>query len=187
MAKQGTKNNMKPKAKPKTKAKAKSKIKVEAKVRPKVRPKTKPRPQLRIQPARRIEVATYPLLTETQIEYFKQLLLAKRDELLNNVNQMEDEALRKSLQSSGDLSSMPIHMADLGSDNYEQDLAVGLMDSERQILHEIDQALDRIDEGTYGICEETGKPISKARLEAVPWARYCIEYERMIEDGRARR
>jgi DnaK suppressor protein len=126
-------------------------------------------------------------LTGIQIEHFKQLLLAKRSELLNNVNHMEDEALRKSLQSSGDLSSMPIHMADLGSDNYEQDLAVGLMDSERQLLHEIDRALDRIDQGTYGICEETGKPISRARLEAVPWARYCIEYERMIEEGRAER
>jgi len=80
---------------------------------------------------------------------------------------------------------MPIHMADLGSDNYEQDLAVGLMDSQRRILHEIDCALDRIEQGTYGVCEGTGKPISRARLEAVPWARYCIEYERMIERGLA--
>jgi RNA polymerase-binding protein DksA len=79
---------------------------------------------------------------------------------------------------------MPIHMADLGSDNYEQDLAVGLMDGERRLLQEIDQALDRIQQGTYGICEGTDKPISRARLEAMPWARYCIEYERMIEEGR---
>jgi len=123
------------------------------------------------------------LVTDAQIEHFKQLLLAKRSELLKNVNHMEDEALRKSLQTSGDLSSMPIHMADLGSDNFEQDLAVGLMDGERKLLHEIDQALDRIDDETYGICEGTGKSIAKARLEAMPWARYCIEYERLIEAG----
>jgi DnaK suppressor protein len=113
------------------------------------------------------------------------LLLAKRDELLNNVNQMEDEALRRSLQSSGDLSSMPIHMADLGSDNFEQDLAVGLMNGERRLLHQIDDALDRVEQGTYGICQGTGKPIPKARLRAMPWAKYCIDYERMVEEGRA--
>ena len=123
-------------------------------------------------------------MTPERIEHYKQLLLAKRRELLQNVNHMEEEALRKSLQTSGDLSSMPIHMADLGSDNYEQDLAVGLMDGERRLLHEIDQALERIQRGTYGICEGTDKPISRARLEAMPWARYCIEYERMIEEGR---
>jgi DnaK suppressor protein len=126
-----------------------------------------------------------PSLPPERIEHFKQLLLTKRHELLHNVNHMEEEALRKSLQTSGDLSSMPIHMADLGSDNYEQDLAVGLMDGERRLLQEIDQALDRIQQGTYGICEGTDKPISRARLEAMPWARYCIEYERMIEEGRA--
>jgi RNA polymerase-binding protein DksA len=128
-----------------------------------------------------------PPLVEAKVEYFKRLLLAKRSELLNNVSHMEDEALRKSLQTSGDLSSMPIHMADLGSDNFEQDLAVGLMDGERKLLHEIDRALDRVEQGTYGICEGTGKPISTARLEAMPWARYCIEYERIIEKGQAER
>jgi DnaK suppressor protein len=177
MAEKGTKNNAKSKAK--TKAKAKVKAQPKPIPRPMPRPKIKPVASIRPQPR--------SLLTGIQIEHFKQLLLAKRSELLNNVNHMEDEALRKSLQSSGDLSSMPIHMADLGSDNYEQDLAVGLMDSERQLLHEIDRALDRIDQGTFGICEETGKPITRARLEAVPWARYCIEYERMIEEGRAER
>ena len=58
------------------------------------------------------------------------------------------------------------------------------MDSERRILHEIDDALQRIEDGTYGICEGTGEPISKARLKAQPWARYCVEYARMVEEGR---
>ncbi|KPJ66196.1 MAG: hypothetical protein AMJ43_08855 [Coxiella sp. DG_40] len=125
-------------------------------------------------------------LTIDDIERFKQSLLEKRKEILLNVNEMEDETLKKSrLDASGDLSSMPIHMADIGTDNYEQEFALGLMDSERKLLREIDDALQRIEERTYGICEGTGKPIPKARLEAQPWARYCIEYARMMEQGRA--
>jgi len=123
-------------------------------------------------------------LTSADTEHFKQLLLAKRREILRNVNEFEDEALKKSrLDASGDLSSMPIHMADIGTDNYEQEFALGLMDSERKLLREIDNSLGRIEQRTYGICEGTGKPIPKARLEAQPWARYCVEYARKLEQG----
>jgi len=125
-------------------------------------------------------------LTAADIEHFKQLLLEKRGEIVNSVSEIKDEALKKSmLDASGDLSSMPIHMADLGTDNYEQEFALGLMDSERKLLQEIDDALLRIQEGTFGICEGTGEQISKARLEAKPWARYCVEYAQMLEKGLA--
>ena len=121
-------------------------------------------------------------LSAAEIERFKHLLLQKRTEILQNVVQIEDEMLKKSrLDASGDLSSMPIHMADLGSDNYEQEFSLGLMDSERKLLTEIDDALQRIERGTYGICEGTGQLISKARLEAQPWARYSVEYARVVE------
>jgi RNA polymerase-binding protein DksA len=123
-------------------------------------------------------------LLNADAKHFKKLLLEKRKEILRNVSEFEDEALKKSrLDASGDLSSMPIHMADLGTDNYEQEFALGLMDSERKLLREIDNALTRIERKTYGICEGTGKPIPKARLEAQPWARYCVEYARMLEQG----
>ena len=123
-------------------------------------------------------------LTTTDIERFKLILLEKRGEILRNVNEIEDEALKKSrVDATGDLSSMPIHMADIGTDNYEQEFALGLMDSERKLLQEIDDALQRIAQKTYGICETTAKPIAKARLEAKPWARYCVEYARMLEQG----
>lgn len=125
-------------------------------------------------------------LTSADTEHFKQLLLEKRREILKNVSEIEDEALKKSrLDAAGDLSSMPIHMADLGTDNYEQEFALGLMDGERKLLREIDDALERIEQGTYGICEGTGKQMSKARLEAQPWARYCVEYARVMEQGLA--
>jgi len=127
-------------------------------------------------------------LSTADIEHFEQMLLLKRREIISNVNEMEDETLKKSrLDASGDLSSMPIHMADIGTDNYEQEFALGLMDSERKLLKEIDDALQRIEQKTYGICEGTGKPIPKARLEAQPWARYCVEYARMLEQGQVRK
>jgi len=123
-------------------------------------------------------------LTASDIKHFEEMLLEKRKEILRNVNEFEDEALKKSrLDASGDLSSMPIHMADIGTDNYEQEFALGLMDSERKLLREIDDALGRIEQKTYGICEGTGEKIPKARLEARPWARYCVEYARMLEQG----
>jgi RNA polymerase-binding protein DksA len=123
-------------------------------------------------------------LSASDIEYFKQILLAKRSELIGDVNSIESEALKKSrLEAAGDLSSMPIHMADIGTDNFEQEFALGLMDGERKILVEIVDALNRINAGYYGVCEGTGKAIPKARLQAKPWARYCIKYAIMVEQG----
>ena len=125
-------------------------------------------------------------ITSADLKHFRQILLEKRREILNNVNEIEDEALKKSrMDASGDLSSMPIHMADIGTDNYQQEFALGLMDSERKLLREIDEALLRIENRTFGICEGTGKLIRKARLEAQPWAKYCVEYARMVEQGLA--
>lgn len=125
-------------------------------------------------------------LSTADVESLKQALIVKRREIFQNVFDIEGETLRKSrLDASGDLSSMPIHMADIGTDNYEQEFALDLMDSERKILREIDEALGRLEKGTYGICEGTGQRISKARLKAQPWARYCVEYAKMLEEGRA--
>lgn len=125
-------------------------------------------------------------LSTADLKRFQQMLLNKRQEIIGNVNEMKNEALNKSrLDASGDLSSMPIHMADIGTDNYDQEFALGLMDSERKLLREIDDALQRIGNRTYGICEGTGKPIRKARLEAKPWARYSVEYAQTLEQGLA--
>jgi RNA polymerase-binding protein DksA len=91
---------------------------------------------------------------------------------------MEDEALRS---PGGNLSNMPVHMADMGSDVYEQDFTLGMAENERALLDEIDAALQRIEDKTYGVCQMTGKQITKARLDAKPWAKYSIEAERIAE------
>jgi RNA polymerase-binding protein DksA len=119
-------------------------------------------------------------LTAAEIEKFRELLLAKRSEILGNVTTMEDETFKK---ERSELSSMPFHMADAGSDNFEQEFALDLMDSEKKMLTEINDALRRIEEGTYGICEGRGEPIPKARLNAIPWARYCVQCAELKEKG----
>lgn len=124
-------------------------------------------------------------LTPEQLQHFRQLLLDKLAEITGDVDHIESGALKASrADSTGDLSSMPIHMADIGSDNYEQEFALGLMHSERQIVNEIIAALKRIDNRTYGVCEGTGEPIPVTRLEGIPWARYCLRYAATREKGR---
>ena len=124
-------------------------------------------------------------LHKKELEHFRDLLLAKRRELLGDVSSMEDEALRNAGNSN--LSNLPIHMADMGTDNYEQEFTLGLVEKDRNLLREINSALSKIQTGTFGICEGTGKPISMPRLEAQPWTRFSIEYARRLEQGRLRR
>lgn len=131
-------------------------------------------------PKRRVQ----PLKPQ-DIETFRELLLAKRREISGDMSAMRDEATGAGSRGGSELSSMPLHMADLGTDNFERELTLGLMEGERAILREIDEALDRIREGTYGRCLATDKPIGKARLKAQPWAKYCYEY--MLEQERGRR
>lgn len=124
------------------------------------------------------------VLTAAEISKFKALLLTKRNEILGNVLYMEDVTLHR---QRSDLSNISIHMPDAGSDNYEIEHTLGLMDSERKLMKEIDEALDRTENGTYGICEGSGKPIPRARLEAIPWAKYCVAYAAMLEKGLAKK
>ncbi len=137
---------------------------------------------------RHIAPLTTPLpptrLSADDLEFFKQLLLDKRREILGDVTHMENEALGKNRSdAAGDLSMMPIHMADIGTDNYEQEFTLGLVAGERETLKEIDEALERIRNGTFGNCLATHKPIAKDRLKAKPWARHCIQYKRAQEEN----
>ena len=101
------------------------------------------------------------------------------------MSQMEREALRSA--GGSNLSNLPLHMADMGTDNYEQEFTLGLVEKDRGLLREINSALAKIQNGTYGICEGTGKPIAKASLEAKPWAKYSVEYMQKLENGLIRR
>lgn len=119
-------------------------------------------------------------LAQKKLDYYKNLLLEKMQEILADVGHMEESVF----QSGGELSTMPVHLADVGTDSYEQEFSLGLMAEERKTLVEIQQALARIQNGTFGLCEGLGTPIEENRLEAIPWTRYSLEYARMIESGK---
>jgi RNA polymerase-binding transcription factor DksA len=97
---------------------------------------------------------------------------------------MADGALNSSRsEANGDLSRMPIHMADLGTDNFERDFTLSLMESEEDTLGRIEASLERIEGGTYGDCEECGAKIPKARLSAIPYATLCVKCASQSERG----
>lgn len=139
-----------------------------------IQPVTAPPPKEKALPKTR--------LNDKQLGEFKQRLLEKRRMLTGDVRHLTHDALRR--DGAGDLSNMPIHMADIGSDNWEQEFTLGLIENEQQLVREIDYALARIGDRTYGVCVATGKHIGIARLRAKPWAKYCIEYARQQEIGR---
>ena len=121
-------------------------------------------------------------VAETKV--FKATLEAMRARLRGDVSTMADAALRKTRsEASGDLSSMPIHMADIGSDAFEQEFTLSLMATEEETLDLVEQALARIRDRTYGVCEECGGVIAKKRLEAIPFAPHCIRCAEKLESG----
>lgn len=117
-------------------------------------------------------------LTADELAKFRRLLVERRLRILGTVTDMQTEALK-----ANDQDFSVDHMADYGSDNFDKDLTLHLVESEREELDQIDRALQRLEGGTYGICQGTGEPIGRARLEAIPYARYSIEYQRRIEAG----
>jgi DnaK suppressor protein len=121
---------------------------------------------------------------ESELKAYKERLLGLRARLRGDVSQMADATLKNNrMQGNGDLSSMPIHMADLGSDNFEQEFTLSLMQSDEGILERVEAALERVEDGTYGICEECGVRIPKKRLEAVPYAVMCVRCASRTEGG----
>ena len=123
-------------------------------------------------------------MKKADMKPYKKPLLAMRARLRGDVSAMADAALRKTRsEASGDLSSMPIHMADLGSDNFEQEFTLSLMQTEEGTLEAIESALERIEDGVYCTCEECGGLITKSRLNAIPYTSLCIKCAEELERG----
>ena len=154
--------------------------KAEPKVAEKMAKKPAVAPVKAVEPEKEKRKEKIPTLSKSDLQYYRNLLLERRREIIGDVGSMESEAFK----GGSNLSNMPIHMADVGTDNFEQEFTLGLIESERQTLREIQEALVRIDNGTYGICQGTGRAIPKVRLAAVPWAKYTIEYKRLLDQGK---
>ena len=115
-------------------------------------------------------------MKKAELKLYKQQLLALRARLRGDVTAMAEAALSKTRsEASGDLSSMPLHMADVGTDNFEQEFTLSLLQSEEGTLEQIEGALERIEEGIYGSCVECESKIAKARLNALPHTPFCIK------------
>ncbi len=114
----------------------------------------------------------------------REKLLALRARLLGDMTQMEDNALNKDHSRT---TSMPMNMAELGSDNSDQELTLDLLGSDKDALEQIEAAIQRIEDGSYGRCEECGCKIPKTRLDAIPYTAQCVQCASHRENGHGRK
>lgn len=122
------------------------------------------------------------VMKQEELDSFRDILLGLRARLRGDLDQMTDEALRRTQsETSGNLSNVPLHMADVGTENYDQEFTLGLIENEQSTLDQVQSALTRINSGTYGVCEECGEPIAKPRLQALPYTKHCIQCARKLE------
>ena len=120
-------------------------------------------------------------MTKHQLKEFRRALLVERTKFAGEIRAIAREASKNPREASGDLSSYPVHMADMSADTYERELSVNIASSEQEVLYQIDEALKQIDDGTYGVCQECSKPIAMSRLKAVPYTSLCIGCQRAKE------
>jgi RNA polymerase-binding protein DksA len=114
---------------------------------------------------------------------FKKLILKRKEEILEAIKHISEDALKKSQkEASGDISGYTYHMADVATDTYDIEFSLGLASDDRKLLYELDEALNRIEEGIFGICEGCKTLISKTRLKAVPYARFCLKCQERKEN-----
>lgn len=120
-------------------------------------------------------------LKHEELDSFRRSLQGLRSRLRGDLDQMTDEALSRNGEASGNLSNLPLHMADVGTENYDQEFTLGLIENEQETLDQIQSALARIEAGTFGRCEDCGEAIAKPRLQALPYTKYCIDCARKAE------
>ena len=115
-------------------------------------------------------------MEKEKLEFYKNLLLEKRSELMDQLGIIKETSFKDTIKnSSGDNSAYSFHMADQGTDTQEREKAFMFAYREGRLIYHIDEALERIAKGIYGLCHECGNPISSERLEVVPHARLCIQ------------
>lgn len=184
-------------AKKKTAAKKQSTAKKKTASRKKATPRTIPSPRGR-RPATRARQRPVDFMDEEPVKpkvkpmgkrdlkKFKNLLLELRDRLQGDIRFLTTDNLHRAGRETGaDLSGAAQHSADHGTDNFDREFALSLASAEEDVMYEVDEALMRIEEGTYGICEHTGVRIEPARLEVIPYTRYSVQAQAKMEQSRA--
>ena len=124
--------------------------------------------------------------TKDQLKQFRQLLITERVKLADEIKSIAQEASKSPREASGDLSAYTLHMADMAADTYDRELSMNIVSSEQEILYQIDDALKRLDDGSFGVCQQCNQPILMSRLKAVPYASMCITCQRAKEQKNKR-
>lgn len=121
-------------------------------------------------------------LSKKELHDFRKLILQLKEKILDEIKHISEDTLKKTQKdAAGDISGYTYHMADVASDTYDREFSLGLASNERQSLYELDDAIKKIEEGTFGICEECKSPILKTRLKVVPFARFCVKCQEKKE------
>lgn len=114
--------------------------------------------------------------SKKELIYFKKLILKKKEETLDDIKHISEDTLKKSQKdASGDISGYTYHMANVATDTYDREFSLGIASNERKLIYEFDDAIKKIEEGTYGTCENCKGLIPKVRLKALPYARFCLK------------
>jgi RNA polymerase-binding protein DksA len=121
-------------------------------------------------------------LTKKDLNDYKKLISKRKSEIMDDIDHISADTLKKSQKdASGDISGYTFHMADVATDTYDREFSLGIASNERQLIYELDDALKRIDEGTFGACEDCKSLIAKTRLKAIPYARLCLNCQQKRE------
>lgn len=117
-----------------------------------------------------------------ELTEFKKMILKRKEEILDEIKHISDDTLKKTQKdASGDISGYTYHMADVATDTYDREFSLSLASSERKVIYELDDAIKKIEEGTFGVCEECKSLITKIRLKALPFARLCVKCQKIKE------
>lgn len=124
-------------------------------------------------------------MLKKEARLYRESLLKLKERITEDVNHISEDALKKSQkEAAGDISAYTLHPADIATDAYDREFSLGLASNDRNVLLQINDALKRIEEGTYGACEQCKKPIAKVRLKALPFARCCLKCQSAQENTR---
>lgn len=121
-------------------------------------------------------------LNKKELGEFKKIILKRKDQIIDGIKHISEDTLKKTQKdAAGDISGYAYHMADMATDAYDREFSLGLASNERKALYELDDALKKIEDGAFGICEDCKSLISKSRLKAVPQAHLCLKCQEKKE------
>ena len=136
-------------------------------------------------PATAASILGRPVTSKSRSDNGQKKIKAEWQKFYNRLLELREQLMRQmnglAKESAQEMPGYSLHMADSGTDNFDRDFALSLLSSDQDAVYETEEALKRIERNTYGVCELTGKSIPKARLEAIPWARYTVQAQAQLE------